>query len=241
MCPADLKERNVLVEIWSDVACPWCYVGKRRFEKALELFEHRDEVEVRWRSFELDPGAPAERDHSAPEHLAAKYGTSLEQAKLMNRRLEDTAAVEGLEFKLDTLRSGNTFDAHRLLHLAAEHGVQHEVKEAFLHACFTENRLMSDPAVLREVAVEAGLPAAEVNDVLAGDRYAEEVRADEREAGRLGANGVPFFVVDRAYGVSGAQPADVFVEVLEKAWAAAHPLTMVQGPGQACEGDACAI
>ena len=231
----------MLVEIWSDVACPWCYVGKRRFEKALELFEHRDEVEVQWRSFELDPGAPAERDRSAPEHLAAKYGTGLEQAKLMNRRLEDTAAVEGLEFRLDTLRTGNTFEAHRVLHLAAEHGLADEVKEAFLHAYFTENRLMSDHAVLEEVAAAAGLPAEEVRAVLRTDRFAEEVRADEREAGRLGANGVPFFVIDRAFGVSGAQPADVFVEVLDKAWAAAHPFTMVQGPGRTCEGDACAI
>lgn len=231
----------MLVEIWSDVACPWCYVGKRRFEKALELFEHRDEVEVRWRSFELDPSAPTERARSGPEHLAAKYGTSLEQARLMNRRLEEVAATEGLEFRLDTLRTGNTFDAHRLLHLAAEQGVADEVKEAFMHAYFTANRLMSDHAVLEGLAVEAGLPADDVRAVLASDRYAAEVRADEAEAGRLGANGVPFFVIDRAFGVSGAQPADLFTEVLERAWTQAHPLTMVRGDGPACEGDACAI
>ena len=231
----------MLVEIWSDVACPWCYVGKRRFEKALELFEHRDEVEVRWRSFELDPSAPAERDHSGPEHLAAKYGTTLEQARLMNRRLEETAAAEGLDFRLDTLRTGNTFDAHRVIHLAAEHGIADAVKEAFLHAYFTGNELMSDHGVLERLAVAAGLPEAEVRDVLSSDRYAAEVRADEAEAGRLSANGVPFFVIDRAFGVSGAQPSDLFTDVLERAWTQAHPLTMVSADGQACEGDACAI
>ena len=231
----------MLVEIWSDVACPWCYVGKRRFEKALELFEHRDEVEVRWRSFELDPSAPAERDHSGPEHLAAKYGTTLEQARLMNRRLEEAAAAEGLDFRLDTLRTGNTFDTHRVIHLAAERGVADAVKEAFLHAYFTDNELMSDHGVLERLAVAAGLRAEEVRVVLTSDRYAAEVRADEAEAGRLGANGVPFFVVDRAFGVSGAQPSDLFTDVLERAWAQAHPLTMVSGNGKACEGDACAV
>lgn len=231
----------MLVEIWSDVACPWCYVGKRRFEKALELFEHRDQVQVRWRSFELDPSAPAARDHSGPEHLAAKYRTTVEQARLMNRRLEEAAALEGLDLRLDTLRTGNTFDAHRLLHLAGEHGATDAVKEAFLHAYFTDNQLMSDHGVLERLAVDTGLPAEEVRAVLASDRYAAEVRADEAEAGRLGANGVPFFVIDRAFGVSGAQAPDVFTDVLERAWAQAHPLTMAGVDGQACEGDACAI
>lgn len=229
----------MLVEIWSDVACPWCYVGKRRFEKALELFEHREAVQIRWRSFELDPGAPAERDVAAPAHLAAKYGTTVEQARRMNRNLEEVAAAEGLQLRLDTLRTGNTFDAHRLLHLAAEHGVQGEAKEAFLHAYFTENRLLSDQRVLEDVAVAAGLSPADVRDVLASDRFAAEVRADEREAARLGANGVPFFVVARAFGVSGAQPTDLFADVLEKAWAQHGPLTVVHGPGDACEGDSC--
>lgn len=231
----------MLVEIWSDVACPWCYVGKRRFEKALELFEHRGEVQVRWRSFELDPSAPKERAHSGPEHLAAKYGTSVEQARQMNRHLQEVAAAEGLDFRLDTLRTGNTFDAHRLLHLGEQHGITDAVKEAFLHAYFTQNQLMSDHEVLERLAVEAGLPADEVRAVLQSDRYAVEVRADEAEAGRLGANGVPFFVIDRAFGVSGAQPSDLFTDVLERAWAQAHPLTMVSGDSAACVGDACAI
>jgi predicted DsbA family dithiol-disulfide isomerase len=232
----------VLVEIWSDVACPWCYVGKRRFERALELFEHRDEVTVRWRSFELDPGAPAERAVSGPEHLAAKYGISVEQARANNERLEAMAALEGLDLRLGALRTGNTFDAHRLIHLGLERGIQDAVKERFLHAYFTESALVADHTTLLGLAVEAGLDEAEARDVLASDRYADAVRADEREAATLGANGVPFFVIDRAFGVSGAQPSDVFTEVLDRAWAQAHPLTIVGGAGDAsCEGDACAV
>lgn len=230
----------MLVEIWSDVACPWCYVGKRRFERALDLFEYRDEVEVRWRSFELDPGAPPERPQSGPEHLSTKYGVSLEEARTMNRRLEAMAADEGLTLNLDSLRLGNTFDAHRLLHLAAEHGRQDEVKEAFLHAYFTENALPSDHEVLTHAATGAGLPEDDVRRTLATDRFTAEVRADEREAARLGASGVPFFVADRAVGVPGAQSPDVFVDFLERARGRSQSLVVVPGDGAACDADGCA-
>ena len=231
------------VEIWSDVVCPWCYVGKRRFEQALAAFPHRDEVEVVWRSFELDPSAPAERTEGQALHLAQKYGRTLEQAQEMLDSMTATAAQEGLDFRLDVMRGGNTFDAHRLLHLAAGRGVQDPLKERLMRATFTEGEPVADHETLVRLAAEAGLDAAEARAVLAGDRYADEVRADEREAQRFGISGVPFFVVDRTYGVSGAQPADVLTQVLERAWADRAPVQLVAAGGAApgCDGDSCAV
>ncbi len=234
------------VEIWSDIACPWCYVGKRRFEAALENFAHRDEVEVVWRSFELDPSAPPERPGDRLDHLAAKYGTTRAQAEGMEAQIGGAAAGEGLAFRLDIVRGGNTFDAHRLLHLAAEHGLQDELKERLLRAYFTEGELMGDQAALERLAAEVGLPAAEVTDVLASERYADEVRADERQAEAFGITGVPFFVLDRTYGVSGAQAPEVLAAALERAWSAsAGPIDLVAGPAgdgdAACAEGACAV
>lgn len=206
------------VDIWSDVVCPWCYIGKRRFESALERFEHRDDVQVSWHSFELDPKAPASSERPAAERLAEKYGMSVEQAEAMHAQMTELAAVEGLEFHLDRSRGANTFDAHRLIALAAERGVQDAVKERLMRAYFTEGEPVADPEALVRVVAEAGLDADEARAVLAGDRYAEAVREDERTAARIGISGVPFFVLDRRYGVSGAQPADVLLEALERAW-----------------------
>jgi len=225
------------VEIWSDIACPWCYVGKRRFEAALERFEHRDEVTVRWRSFELDPTAPARRSGTGAEHLAEKYGTSLEEALAMQQRMTATAAEDGLDFRFDRLRTGSTFDAHRLLHLAHAHGVQDAVKERFMRAYLTEGELMSDHATLRRLATEVGLPEAEVSDVLASDQFADEVRDDERTAAALGAHAVPFFVVDRAVAASGAHPVDSMLELLQQGWA--KPRVPVVTGGEVCGPDGC--
>jgi predicted DsbA family dithiol-disulfide isomerase len=210
----------VLVEVWSDVACPWCYVGKRRLELALAGFEPREQVSVAWRSFELDPTAPRERDVDAAAHLAAKYGTSVEQARAMQDRMAGIAAGDGLEMHPDLVRGGNTFDAHRLLHLAAEHGLQDAVKERFMRAYHIEGEAIGNADTLERLAVEAGLDAAEVRDVLAGDRYAAEVREDERMAAALGISAVPFFVVDRAFGASGAQSPEILGELLRRAWEA---------------------
>ncbi len=207
------------IEIWSDVACPWCYVGKRRFEAALAQFEHRDEVDVVWRSFELDPEAPAERSGDRIAHLAQKYGMSLERARESQRQMTETAADEGLTFRLDIARAGNTFDAHRVLHLAHEHGLQDAVKERLLRAYFSDGELISDPETLVALGAEAGLPAEEIRVTLAGDRYATEVRDDERTAASLGLSAVPTFVVDRAIGVSGAQPPDALLALLRQGWA----------------------
>jgi predicted DsbA family dithiol-disulfide isomerase len=208
----------VHVEIWSDIACPWCYVGKRRFEAALADFEHRDGVQVTWRSFELDPAAPRERAHDGARHLAEKYGTSRDEALAMQQRMTDVAAAEGLELRFDLARGGNTFDAHRVLHLAAAHGLQAAAKERIMRAYLCEGELISSPEVLERLAVEVGLPAAAVRAVLDGDAYADEVREDERVAAGLGIHAVPFFVVDRRLGASGAQPPAVLLELLREGW-----------------------
>ncbi len=231
------------VEIWSDIACPWCYIGKRRFEEALRRFEHAGEVGVRWRSFELDPHAPARRPVGVVEHLAAKYGQTPEAARGMVEHMERMAAGEGLEMRLEQSQGGNTFDAHRLLHLAAERGRQHELKDELLRSYFTEGRPISDRGALADAAVAAGLERAEAEAVLDGDAYAQAVRDDEEQAYAFGISAVPFFVLNRKYGVPGAQDPEVILGALRKAWADTHPLEeIVAGPaGAACESDSCAI
>jgi predicted DsbA family dithiol-disulfide isomerase len=232
------------VEIWSDVVCPWCAIGKRRFETALARFEHADDVEVVWRSFELDPTAPAEVSGSATQRLADKYGVPLEQAQAMQARVTEQAAGEGLEFRLDRARSGNTVDAHRLLHLAKDRGVQGAVKERLLLAYFTDGESIADRPTLARLGAEAGLDGTEAAEVLAGDRYLADVRADQAEAAALGIQGVPFFVLDRKYGVSGAQPADLLLRALEQAYAESAPLAMVSAAhdhGDACADGSCSV
>jgi predicted DsbA family dithiol-disulfide isomerase len=211
------------VEIWSDIACPWCYVGKRRFEAALADFEHGDEVAVTWRSFELDPQAPVARSVDSATHLAQKYGMSRDEALASQRKLAEVAAGDGLDMRFDLARGGNTFDAHRLVQLAKAEGVQDAMKERLMHAYFTEGEPIGDPAALARLAVEVGLPEDEVRDVLDGDRYATEVREDERTAMALGINAVPFFVVDRRMGAAGAHPPDALGELLRRGWEARAP------------------
>jgi len=225
----------VHVEIWSDIACPWCYVGKRRFEAALAGFEHRDEVQVTWRSFELDLSAPPDRGVDSAQHLAGKYGVSREEALAMHARMTETAAAEGLEFRFDRTRGGNTFDAHRVLHLAAEHDLQDAMKERIMRAYLTDGELISDHEVLARLATETGLPREEVRDVLAGERYAAEVREDERVAAQLGIHAVPFFVVDRRLGASGAQPPAVLLDLLRQAM----PKPAAVAEGSSCGPDGC--
>jgi len=206
------------VEIWSDIVCPWCYIGKRRFEAALERFEHRDEVTVMWRSFELDQEAPVAPEGTDAERLAAKYGMSLERAQTLHAEMTERGAAEGLEYRFDLARGGNTFDAHRLIHLAATYGHQAAAQERLMRAYFTEGEAISDPDTLLRLVTELGVDADEVRDVLAGDRFAEDVREDEQLATRLGIQGVPFFVLDRRYGVSGAQQPEVLLQALTQTW-----------------------
>jgi predicted DsbA family dithiol-disulfide isomerase len=206
------------VEIWSDVVCPFCYIGKRNFEAALERFEHRDEVEVIWHSFQLDPTMPREVEGDLHDYLASRKGGSRAEAKAMNDGVSRTAAVAGLRYDLDAARPSNTFDAHRVTHLAAEHGLQAQMVERLFAAYFTEGEDLGDHATLVRLAVEVGVDEQQAADLLAGDRYADTVRDQTAEAQRLGLNGVPAFVLDRALAVPGAQPPEVILGALEQAW-----------------------
>jgi predicted DsbA family dithiol-disulfide isomerase len=235
------------VEIWSDIACPWCYVGKARFEKALAAFPHRDQVEVVHRSFELDPDRAKGDIQPVLTMLTRKYGMSEAQAQAGEENLGRQAAAEGLEYRTRGRDHGSTFDMHRLLHLAETHGRRDALIQLLYRANFAEERsVFGDDERLIELAVSAGLDADEARAVLADpSAYADDVRADEREAARLGVSGVPFFVLDRAYGVSGAQPADLFTQALTQAWDARSPLKPVTGTGTAdaevCGPDGCAV
>jgi len=233
------------IEIWSDVVCPWCFVGKRRLEQALAGFEHRDDVEVVYRSFELDPSAPQHGHELTTGVIARKYGRSEDEMRDMQQQLIDTAAGDGLELRLFENVHTNTVDAHRVLHLALATGgpsQQRELKEALLSAYFTHARDVGDHAVLTEAALAVGLDAERVGAVLASDEYADAVAADIAQARAYGATGVPFFVVDQKFGVSGAQPSEVFAQVLDRAWTEAHPvLQTVGGDADACGPDGCAI
>jgi len=238
----------VLIEIWSDVVCPWCYIGKRRIERALADFGHADDVEVHWRSFQLDPGAPTDATEKTSAMLARKYGQTAAGAQQMQDRVEAVAAEEGLVYRLSETLHLNTVDAHRVIHLAHQQGgneLQGRVKEALLAAYFTQARNLADHAVLRDVAVAAGLDATRVDEVLGSREFEQDVWADIEQAQAYGATGVPFFVIDQKYGVSGAQPTEVFTQVLERAWSEAHPQIEVlangSDRGQECGPDGCAI
>ena len=239
------------IEIWSDVVCPWCYIGKRRFETALAAFAHRDRVEVEWRAFELDPSAvsapvdavPAPAAHA--RHLAAKMGRSLAEAQQMLDSMTAMAAIEGLDFHFEDVVAANTVDAHQLIHLGGLRGIQDAVKERLMRAYFIEGAAVGERATLVRLAVEAGLDRDEVTEVLEAGTFVEAVRADEAQAQSYGITGVPFFVVDERYGVAGAQPAEQLLAVLDQAWSE-RPLTMVGAAGAdaatgECGPDGCAI
>jgi predicted DsbA family dithiol-disulfide isomerase len=228
------------IEVWSDVVCPWCYIGKRRLETALEKFPHRDQVEVVWRSFQLDPTIPEGETFPTLPALAAKYGRSVEEMRQMQGRVEEMAAGEGLQYDLVNGISGNTLLAHELIHLAAERGLGGEMKERLLHAHFEQGRSVFSVDDLVPLAVEVGLDEDDVRRALADRRYLPAVREDIVTAQTLGATGVPFFVVDRKYGAAGAQPAELLLQVLERAWADSHPLITVPD-ADGCEGDNCAV
>jgi predicted DsbA family dithiol-disulfide isomerase len=229
------------VDVWSDIACPWCYVGKRRLEAAIAKVATQGAVDVHWHAFELDPSAPRVRDttQSYAARLASKYRTSAARAEGMLAQMTETAASEGLDFHFERAQSGNTFDAHRLVHLAAERGVQDAVKERFLRAYFTEGEAIGDPEALARLAAEAGLDAAEARAVLASDAHAEAVRSDEEAARELGITGVPFFVIGGKLGVSGAQTADVLAGALSKGFELAER-SEASSPGPVCGPDGCA-
>lgn len=216
------------VEIWSDVMCPFCYIGKRRFEEAMARFPHREQVEVFYRSFELDPSSPRDVGHDVYDMLSRKYGMSREQAIEMNENMKVQAQAVGLEFVFDTMVLTNTFDAHRLIHFAAAHSKMQEMTERLFRAFFTESQHVGDHAVLSTLAEEVGLERSATEAVLAGEQFTDAVRKDEQEARSLGINGVPFFLIDRKFAVSGAQKTEVLLQALTKAYEEQPKLTFVQ-------------
>jgi predicted DsbA family dithiol-disulfide isomerase len=208
---------RISVEIWSDVVCPWCYIGERRVETAVATSEVGDRVDVTWRSFQLNPDFPRGTRRRHDEHLASKLGGSVDQVRQLDARVTALAAAEGLAYDFDRYVVVNTFDAHRVAHLAASRGLGEAIEERLLRAQLIEGEVLDDPATLVRLAGEVGVPAADVETVLAGDSFTRDVEDDIRTGLALGLTGVPFFVFDRAIGISGAQPAEVFVQALAMA------------------------
>ena len=233
------------VDVWSDVVCPWCYVGLANLGVALDRFEHADDVEVVLHSFQLDPGAPQRDTQPLEERLAQKYGASVGQIKAQQARIVSLGAERGIDFRFDKAIGGNTFDAHRLLHLTRVRGVQQELKHALGTAYFTDGQPIGEPETLRERALGVGLDPEEVDAVLQGDAFAAEVREDIDAARRIGISGVPFFVVDGRLGVSGAQPPELLHDLLEQGWLTREPapVQVVAGADgvDACGPDGCEI
>ena len=231
----------VRIDIWSDIVCPWCAIGEAHLAQALERFEHGEDVEIRWHSFELDSAAPRVRNGDYVEALARKYGTGKDQAQAMVDTMTNRAAELGLSFRFDRVQPGNTFDAHRLLHLAAERGLQQPLVDRFFTAYLSDGEAIGDPDVLQRLAVEVGLDAGEVAEVLATDAYAAAVRNDEADARRLGVTGVPFFVFDGRYAVAGAQPAELLLDVLRRVVQERQPVPTLVSDGEVCGPDGCEV
>ena len=232
------------IEVWSDYVCPFCYIGKRHLEEALEKFPHRDGVEIEFKSFELDPNAPVNTSLSIQEILSKKYGTSLEQAKNMTDSMSQQAATVGLDFRFDTNIPTNTFDAHRLTKYAETKGKGAELTEILLHAHFTLSKHIGDRDVLLELAKQAGLDEEGVKAVLEGSDFSQDVRKDEDEARQIGVQGVPFFVLNRKYAISGAQPSDVFLNSIQKVWDEENqtsPFEPLATEGMACDENGCEV
>jgi predicted DsbA family dithiol-disulfide isomerase len=209
---------TVELEIWSDIMCPFCYMGKRRLEKALREFVHRDELTMVWRSYQLDPELQSAPGVSIHKYLAQRKGMTRDWSVRMHAQLEKSAAELGLSYDFDKVVVANSFDAHRLAHFARTRGLQDQMQERLFAAYFCEGRDMGDRETLVGLASDVGLDPAETRSVLAGSLFAEDVRRECEEAEELGAGGVPFFIIDRRYGFTGAQPSELILEVLTKAW-----------------------
>lgn len=232
--------KPVKVEIWSDVACPWCWVGKRHLEEAAASLDRP--VEIRWRAFELDSSAPKELDTSVDyvDRLARKYGTSRDGAQQMIDRMTEVGRQRGLDFRFDRARPGNTFDAHRLLAWAAGSDKQTALKERLFEAYMHEGKSVADHETLVQIAEDVGLDPERAQSILSSDDFAQEARHDEATAGHLGVTGVPFFVVEGRIGVQGAQPPEVLLSAFEKAIADA-PAQTEATPADSCGADGCEI
>lgn len=204
------------VEIWSDVMCPFCYIGKRHFEQALKDFSGKDSVSVTWKSFQLSPDMVTDPSKNINQYLAEHKGISEAQAKQMNDRVTEMARAAGLTYNLETAVVANSFDAHRLSHFAKYHDRQDDLEERLFKAYFTEGKNTADHETLVQIAAESGLDAGAVRTMLAGNEYTEDVERDIYEAQQVGARGVPFFVFNNKYAISGAQPSSLFLQVLNK-------------------------
>jgi predicted DsbA family dithiol-disulfide isomerase len=214
---SNTNQKKMQVEIWSDVVCPFCYIGKRKFEQALNRFPQKDKVEILWKSFQLDPEA-SNTGSDYQKNLSERKGWSPEQTRQIIDNVSKMAAEVGLTYHLDKAIAANSFDAHRFSHLAQEHGLQDDAEEALFKAHFTDGKNISDRGMLVELGRSIGLDAAAVQTVLDSQEYSKEVKNDMEEARQLRVSGVPFFVFDRKYAVSGAQDSAVFLQTLEKAF-----------------------
>ncbi|QFF99230.1 DsbA family oxidoreductase [Psychrobacillus glaciei] len=215
------------VEVWSDIACPFCYIGKRRLEAGLEQFAHKDHVQIVYKSFQLNKNARKDITYNAYDALSARSGMSWEEAKEIHERLAKQAEADGLDLRFDTLQLTNTLDAHRLLHFAEQHGKNNEVAELLFKAYFTECKHVGIHETLIAIAAEEGLDPKATAKMLISDQFTDEVRADHLKGESIGVSGVPFYVIDRKYAISGAQPANVFLKALETAWGESQPLTVL--------------
>jgi predicted DsbA family dithiol-disulfide isomerase len=209
--------QKLIVEVWSDVVCPFCYLGKRKFANALSRFAHRDEVEVVWKSFQLNPSVRTDPTISINDFLAREKGFDVRTAEQLHDRISRAGREVGLDYRFDRAIVANTFDAHRVIHFASAQGKGDEAFERLFRAYFTEGRNIGDRATLVELGADIGLDAPALSAALESDAYADAVRSDIEDARQLGINGVPFFVLDRTYGVSGAQDAGIFLQALEQA------------------------
>ncbi|HRO48170.1 DsbA family oxidoreductase [Agriterribacter sp.] len=206
------------VSIWSDVRCPFCYIGKRKFEKALNKFADKDKVEVVWRSFQLDPNLETKTGINAVDHIAAVKGISQQQAEEMHTHVTRVAKEAGLDFDFEKAVVANSFNAHRLIQLAKTHGLGNEAEEQLFKAHFTEGKNIDDKEVLTQTGVAIGLDEKEIKTMLSTDAFAAAVKQDEQEARDIGVSGVPFFVFNDRYAVSGAQSPDTFLQALQQSW-----------------------
>ncbi|MFS3914147.1 DsbA family oxidoreductase [Bacillus australimaris] len=206
------------VQIWSDIACPFCYIGKKQLETALGQFPEKEQVEIEFKSFELDPHAPLDVDHDVHDMLVKKYGMSRSRAMAMNEQVKQAGKEKGIDFQFDPLVLTNTFDAHRLAQYAGQKGKGDFVMEELFQAYFTDGKHVGDRQILLEIAEKAGLDLKEVQQVLSGEEFSDHVREDEKEARQLGIQAVPFFLINNKYSVAGAQPAETFLRALETAW-----------------------
>lgn len=233
-------ENKLKVQIWSDIMCPFCYIGKRRIEEALILFEHKDAVAIEWKSFQLDATFKASADDNMVDHLAEKYGKEKDWAQGMLDNMTQNAKNAGLDFHFEKAILANSFNAHRLLHLAKKYHLANDLEELLFKAYLTEGKNINDNNTLKELGLSVGLNAVEIDEVLSSDAYGKDVKQDIQNANAIGVQGVPFFVFDNKYAVSGAQPATEFLEILQKAWDEGKfdsKVTLIN----TTEGDSCGI